>query len=96
MKIEEQKLEELIKEEVLEYQLVRGKLNVSMQNLNKLEEMGVKLELGISVIHLGINILGIKIEITVKVKLLLHAVNKIIQIIPVHQKQTDNPRLLVE
>ena len=34
-------LEELIKEEVLEYQLVRGKLNVSMQTLNKLEEMGV-------------------------------------------------------
>ena len=34
-------LEELIKEEILDYQLVRGKLNVSMQTLNKLQEMGV-------------------------------------------------------
>lgn len=34
-------LEELIKEKVLDYQLVRGKLNVSMQTLNKLQEQGV-------------------------------------------------------
>ena len=34
-------LEELITENVLDYQLVRGKLNVSMQTLNKLQEQGV-------------------------------------------------------
>ena len=34
-------LEELIKENVLDYQLVRGKLNVSMQTINKLQEQGV-------------------------------------------------------
>jgi len=34
-------LEELLEEEVLEYQLVRSKLNVSMQTLTKLQEMGV-------------------------------------------------------
>lgn len=34
-------LEELIKEKVLDYQLVRGKLNVSMQTLTKLQEQGV-------------------------------------------------------
>ncbi len=34
-------LEELIKEKVLDYQLVRGKLNVSPQTLNKLKEQGV-------------------------------------------------------
>jgi len=34
-------LEELLAEEVLDYQLVRSKLNVSMQALIKLQEMGV-------------------------------------------------------
>ena len=34
-------LEELIEEKVLDYQLVRGKLNVSLQTLNKLQEQGV-------------------------------------------------------
>ena len=34
-------LEELIKEKVLDYQLVRGKLNVSPQTINKLQEQGV-------------------------------------------------------
>ena len=34
-------LEELIEEKVLDYQLVRGKLNVSPQTLNKLQEQGV-------------------------------------------------------
>ncbi len=33
-------LEELIKESVLDYQLVRGKLNISAQTLAKLQEMG--------------------------------------------------------
>ncbi len=33
-------LEELIKERVLDYQLVRGKLNISAQTLTKLQEMG--------------------------------------------------------
>lgn len=33
-------LEELVKERVLDYQLVRGKLNISAQTLNKLQEMG--------------------------------------------------------
>ena len=33
-------LEELIKESVLDYQLVRGKLNISAQTLTKLQEMG--------------------------------------------------------
>ncbi len=33
-------LQELIKERVLDYQLVRGKLNVSAQTLSKLQEMG--------------------------------------------------------
>ena len=34
-------LEELVNEKVLDYQLVRGKLNVSLQTLNKLQEQGV-------------------------------------------------------
>ena len=34
-------LEELIKEKVLDYQLVRGKLNVSLQTLNKLQNQGI-------------------------------------------------------
>ena len=34
-------LEELLKERVLDYQLVRGKLNISAQTLTKLQEMGV-------------------------------------------------------
>ncbi len=34
-------LEELLKEKVLDYQLVRGKLNVSTQTLNKLQQQGV-------------------------------------------------------
>ena len=34
-------LEELLAEDVLDYQLVRGKLNISMQTLSKLTEMGV-------------------------------------------------------
>lgn len=33
-------LEELLKERVLDYQLVRGKLNISAQTLSKLQEMG--------------------------------------------------------
>lgn len=33
-------LEELQKEKVLDYQLVRGKLNISMQTISKLQEMG--------------------------------------------------------
>ena len=33
-------LEELLKERVLDYQLVRGKLNISAQTLTKLQEMG--------------------------------------------------------
>ena len=33
-------LEELIKERVLDYRLVRGKLNISVQTLTKLQEMG--------------------------------------------------------
>ena len=33
-------LEELIKERVLDYQLVRGKLNIASQTLSKLQEMG--------------------------------------------------------
>ena len=34
-------LEELLAEDVLDYQLVRGKLNISMQTLSKLTDMGV-------------------------------------------------------